>query len=385
MVLALLLQGCGTGGDGTMTTTTGTTYTTTTTTTITPAYTCESDLYLDAGNVKNTDIKGFSLDDATMSGCPDKMLMIWPHTYTRVKSIRLFASWKSAWGDDTQRTRTWAKFLNVVNANGIKILFGVDSAYDLGENEKQFQWTLQMMKMVKDKDQILAISFGNEMDFKGGIDPNRFVNWAKDKVKQMDDSGFSEVKITMVWSMRATDHLNSKDLPLLNNMYNAFKHRWAAWAFNAYSIFNRGGLSAKNCKEFTANAISLKYLKSLSSTFRKAVDRYTKERDQAVWIGETGWSSPCVQKQRDIQAFCKDWCSVDTLQGYYQMFLQWDGTLDEGLKGVDHMFYFSNRDFKDFNKAEEGFGMVTNCSNPKCKSQKPIAATYESDLTSITI
>jgi len=385
IVLPLLLQGCGGGGGGgDAKTTTGTTTTITTTTTNTPGYTCQTDLYLDPGNVTHTDIKGFALDDQTMSGCPDKMLMMWPHTYTSVKSLRLFASWKSTWGDDTKRHQTWAKFLKVVNANGIKILFGVDSAYDWGENEKQFQWALQMMKMVKDKDQILAISFGNEMDFKPGIDANNFVSWVKGKVKQMDDSGLAGVKVTMVWSMRTAVHLDSKDLPLLNGMYNEFKNRWAAWSFNAYSIFN-GVPSQQNCKEFTANAISLKYLKSLSTTFRKAVDRYTKKRDEPVWIGETGWSSPCIQKQQGVVAYCKDWCSADTLRGYYQMFLQWDGTLDEGLKGVDHMFYFSNRDFQDFNKNGEAFGMVNNCSNPKCKSQKSIAETYESTLASVVI
>merc|ERR1712039_734776 len=60
--------------------------------------------------------------------------------------------------------------------------------------------------------------------------------------------------------------------------------------------------------------------------------------------------------------------SVEALKKYYQNFVEWDGSLNDGVKGPDLMFYFSNRDSNDFGDPQP-FGLVDTCSNPKCKIQ----------------
>merc|ERR1711979_145258 len=104
------------------------------------------------------------------------------------------------------------------------------------------------------------------------------------------------------------------------------------------------------------------------TAFRKAVDAYTGSKDSPVWIGETGWSSPCSGSQTYMEDLCRWWCSTETLGNYYKNFLQWDGSLNDGVNPVDLMFYFTNRDVNDYGYLQ-AFGLVNNCFNPNCKVQ----------------
>merc|ERR1711976_253720 len=103
-------------------------------------------------------------------------------------------------------------------------------------------------------------------------------------------------------------------------------------------------------------AISIDYVKNLGTTFRKAVNDFTKRDDASIWIGETGWSSPVPSKLGNL-AWCPFFGSVGTLKNYYQNFLEWDGSVNEGLKGIEYVFYFTSRDVS-YQGDTEQFGLV---------------------------
>lgn len=69
-----------------------------------------------------------------------------------------------------------------------------------------------------------------------------------------------------------------------------------------------------------------------------------------------------------MQRICEYYGSVEALKKYYQNFLEWDGSLNEGLKGPEVMFYFTNRDAFDGGDRQP-FGLVGSCANPRCKIQ----------------
>jgi len=315
------------------------------------------------------DIKGMALDDTTMQQCGDKILGVWPNTKTeRVKSLRLFAAWKSYWGGDPLRKEVWGHLLNFTKNNGVKVLLGVDTTTDQNENEKQMQWGLELMKQLE-KDQIMGFSFGNEMLVKKGIDWDTVFPWVQEKIRQIDSAGFTDVKVTLVWSMGVLPRIQKKDFPFLDNMYKQYLHRWV-WAVNPYSIWDAGlhPTSPSDCKSKTATAVGIDCLKSVMTAFRKAVNAFTGNTDDPLWIGETGWSSPFPGSLQQLQQNCQDFCSVTSLRKYYQNFLEWDGSLNDGLKGPDQIFYFTNRDAPDLRDFQP-FGLVKQCSDSKCKIQ----------------
>merc|ERR1712039_77996 len=101
---------------------------------------------------------------------------------------------------------------------------------------------------------------------------------------------------------------------------------------------------------------------------RSQVTSYTGDADAPLWVGETGWSSPFSASLRHLKGICPYFASVEALKKYYQMFLEWDGTLEGDLTGPEVMFYFTNRDAMDGGDAQP-FGLIDKCSNPNCKIQ----------------
>jgi hypothetical protein len=380
LTTTLLIHGCGGGGgDATTTTTTTTTATVTNTTTTTnksvvqPLY-CKTNLFMDS-NLKKMEIKGMAMDDTTMSECSDKILGLWPNIHNQpVKSLRLFAAWKSKWGDDTKRKKAWAHFLDFVTTNDIQVFLGVDTTADGfsgdQENEKQWNWGLDMMKQLGTS-QVMGFSFGNEMLNKQGIDwDGKMWPWVQEKIGIMDAAGFGDVRVTLVWSMAVIPRVRAQNFNFLKQMQQTYTKRFV-WVVNPYSIWD-GSLkptSSGACQTQTNIALSVAYLKNSMSAFREAVNKFTGNTDDPLWIGETGWASPFVASQSNVKSVCPYWGSLDALKQYYQMFLEWDGSLNSGLTAPEFMFYFTNRDAYDFGDAQP-FGLVDKCSDPMCKLQR---------------
>merc|ERR1712066_1086504 len=192
--------------------------------------------------------------------------------------------------------------------------------------------------------------------------------WVQNKISEMDAAGFGDVKVTFVWSMGVLDSLG-KNWDFLKKMHQKYTKRWV-WAVNPYSIWDKSlWPSSSNCQKNTDVAVDIVYLKNIMTVFRNAVSKFTGNTDDPLWIGETGWASPFTASQTSLKSACPYWASPDALRKYYQNFLEWDGSLNGGVKGLDYVFYFTNRDASDFGDAQP-FGLVDKCSNPDCKLQE---------------
>lgn len=314
------------------------------------------------------------MDDTTMSKCPEKMLGMWPNTKgDYLKSIRLYAAWKSYFGEDSLREVAWAQLIQIAHKNDAKVLVGVDITSDWHENEQQFQWSLDLMQRLG-KDHIMGFSFGNEMLYKSDLDSiwSNVTAWVLEKIQALDSAGYGDIKVTSAWSLEILDELTSK-LGRAGNfiatMWQRYPTRWI-WTLNLYALFDMSLVptSSEDCGWKTEVCVGITYVKNLMTVFRERVNNFTGTTDAPVWIGETGWSSPFVASQEYIQPFCPGWGSADSLKAYYKNILEWDGSVNDGLKGVDHIFYFSDHDSSEFFEAE-AFGLAQNCSSNQCKIQ----------------
>merc|ERR1712066_480801 len=117
----------------------------------------------------------------------------------------------------------------------------------------------------------------------------------------------------------------------------------------------------------TQISVGIDYFKALLKAFRKAINEFTGKNDASIWIGETGWSSPVPGKLTNL-AWCHDYGSRDALLTYYENILGYNGSLDEGLTGAEHIFYFAVRDIS-YQGNTESFGLITNCNTDSCKVQ----------------
>jgi len=163
--------------------------------------------------------------------------------------------------------------------------------------------------------------------------------------------------------------ISGKNFPFLDKMWKTYPTRWV-WGVNPYSIWDQNLIphNADECHAKTDAAVDVKYIKSVMTSFRKVVTAYTGDANAPFWVGETGWASPFSGSQQNIKTYCPYFGSVEALKKYYQNFVEWDGSLNDGVKGPDLMFYFSNRDSNDFGDPQP-FGLVDTCANPECKIQ----------------
>jgi len=107
-----------------------------------------------------------------------------------------------------------------------------------------------------------------------------------------------------------------------------------------------------------------------------------------LWVGETGWSFPRSKTLSTDMKKCTEWSDESSFKTYYNNFLQWDMKL-YGIRGPDHVFYFTMRD-SVANGLPEFFGLVGDggptklCQNTTCKLQHnaAIAAPRELEITS---
>lgn len=232
------------------------------------------------------------------------------------------------------------------------------------------------------KDHIMGVAIGNELDVAGnnqacwgqGLFPtgnDHFWNMFKSRVDDLDSMGFNETKVTVVWSMGLIggDPFNGAIMDFLTKAHDNYGDRWV-WSVNPYPIWDHSQQpqNPQECDFKIDNAIALSYTKTGMSTVRTKVNTYAGE-SALVWATESGWSAPGIQQaaQEAIVQRCPRWAAQETLWTFYQNLMDWDMTLNDGLRDLDHMFYFTLRDVHG-----ESFGMIQNCDATQCKLQGPV-------------
>merc|ERR1719384_2715251 len=330
------------------------------------------------------------------------MTGLWPHTQKQVKSMRLFASWKSKWGGDTKRENSWDDLMKFVEKNDMRILMGNEITCDPGEDEQQWKWNMQLMKRLG-KDRIMGVTIGNEID--NGFVDCRHNLWKGElleifdrRVKDLDDMGFIDTKVGVVWRIGALagGYAPNKPAPNPPFMWKVMSFapqvskkygKRLAWAFNPYAAWDASQQPRhNNCDAMTELAGKPGFNKATMTAARKGVTAITGNTDDTLWVGETGWSSKpmsWIANAGWVKA-CPKFFSEETLMNFYKMSLSWDLSLDEGLKSVDHMFYFTMRNSQN-NGIEEGFGLIAKCSDTKCKGGGGVMSAHHSNMTESAI
>lgn len=352
--------------------------------------------------------KGFCLDDTTFSGCSEDLVGLWPHTNEEVKSIRLFKGWNPEWGGDDVRDKAWANLVKWVKTNNAKVFIGTAVSCDKAGDEEDWAMVQKLMKLLG-PEHVLGVGLGNEMDIMWrwpgvtqecltelwGTTPgtSRYFKLMQERTKDMDAAGFKDAAITVVWAMSALagspfkNDNQAKVNDLVTQAYNKYKKRWI-WTFNVYAIWDASlplDPGSKNkCDGTIAAAADGTYNKNILVAVRKRIKLITGNSDDPLWIGETGWSSPCPSgNPMPLMAACPDFCSKDTFKQIYSGFLSWDlgieGAKDAGdFKGADRAFYFAMRDSTNMG-ATESFGLVGTCTSGSCKLQQKDEAAKDAD------
>lgn len=340
--------------------------------------------------------KGFCLDDTTFEKCPNKLFARWPNLHGRpnVTSLRLFKSWHPRWGGDDARHKAWEALTKWVFDNNAKVLIGTQVTCNGPEDDMMWKWDLELMKMLG-PDHVMGLAVGNEMDIFwrqcGGRPLSDLWNWRywqllQQRVEAMDnlDPGFKNVKITIVWAMSVLggypwkEDGQAKVNTLMKQAFEKWGDRWV-WSFNVYSIWdvNMWPHSGGDCKAKTEASVSIEYTKNVLKTARQRIKATTGGDHNPMWVGENGWSSPMPLGHPKFP-FCPDYDSQSTFRLAYENFLSWDLSLNDGLTGAEHAFYFTMRD--SFNVgAAESFGLVARCDDTNCKIQSGTVASGETN------
>lgn len=329
------------------------------------------------GQVVMAPKKGFAVDDISMSQCNDKLTAIWPHASQPVTSFRLFAAWKPDW-DEGNRESSWQTLKDLLEKTNGKILLGtevefLDDGVTLNSkaNDQMWSWALELMTLLG-KDRIMGLSIGNEMDNKDATPEfweSGFFEMIKSKVDDMNKAGFTDIPVTVVWSMGAfaQEPFNSRILDLVTQARDTWGNKWV-WAFNPYPLWDANLIptNAEECESKVAAALNIEYTRNVMSNARDRVAQFVGNDDYTLWVTESGWSSPVVSLQTEVAEFCPSWADKESVFTFYQNMMEWDLSLNNGGHGVDHMFYFTMRDACQHGICE-GFGLIGSCEDTACK------------------
>jgi hypothetical protein len=331
------------------------------------------------------------VDDPTLATCSEQLVAHWPHCpeQERVNSLRLFSAWKKWWNMEL-REEAWHNLKRFLDHNKAKVLVGVDVLCREENDEWEWSQALDLLKFLG-KERVMGFAFGNEMDnkdqcregFKNGTLFHQMKTW----VDAIDDEGFETVPVTVVWAMGVLGKGNdpSKDPfdPELEPFLTAAHKHWGdrfVWSFNPYPLWDASIIptSAAQC-EGMIEAATGAYTRNVMGVCRERVTNFTNSTSSLMWAGESGWSSPFVKAQEKIRKFCPDWASEKTLFKFYETMMEWDLSVPKDtvtgktIRGVDHLFFFTMRDFNG-----ESFGLVKHCCASECKIQAPMTTTTSS-------
>jgi len=357
-----------------------------------PGFQCTSD-ELDLKVVKPAQ-KGLNLDDSSFHWCHEDIPSVWPNTKEPVGSLRLFHSWEIDW-DEGGRTVARADLVRYVQRHNVKVLVG--SAVTCNQTDDDLDWnrTLELIQMLGPNN-ILGVAVGNEVDllytqeyvkstpecipelWAGG----RYWRVLQERFQQLDNLGpaYSKLPITTVWSPAVVggdpfvETENAMATSLMRNASALYGQRWVwsinyysywnAWAFPDFPFFWRCGRAIHRATCWNAEDMECEVMQGFKGT-RQKIKQITNRDDDIFWVSEIGWSSPRTSHvQSMVMRLCSDFTSKQTFAKFYEDFLNYDLGAVEGVRGPDHIFYFSMRDARQFT-TEEHFGLLDAGSDPK--------------------
>ncbi|CAE7035816.1 unnamed protein product [Symbiodinium sp. CCMP2592] len=372
-------------------------------------FACQTDAVL--GPVRNATRKGLAVDDTTLRWCSGSIPAVWPNADAPVAALRLFKAWDPSWQDD--RELAWRNLKAFVDQTGARVLMGTSISCVSADDDQSWEWTKGLMQVLG-PDRIMGLAIGNELEllftkfaFSDTVDQACIDRlWERGGfweiftriVEDFDSLGFGSIPVTSVFGGLAlagnSTHpfFEQEGKARVNSFFQnataTFGDRYA-FTWTTYPYFDpneRLDEGTTDQCEFARNRSlcfdnSCDAPKSMAYMRRKMTD-LTGKSNSTFWIGETGWSSSgSVQSE---MKYCKNWAAPESLEKYYDSFLQWDGSTP-GVEPPDHVFYFTIRDSLNFGNAEQ-FGVIEQCHMGECKLRSPgFNATYTSTSSSTSI
>jgi len=373
------------------------------------SFQCHSDV--DLGPVATAAKKGVALDDTTLWNCSHHIPALWPNTKERVQSLRLFKAWDPTWPEQA-RDGVWENIVRFAHANDAKVLVGAQITCREEDDDIAWNWTKQLLQRLGPK-HVMGLAVGNEMELlfsKTAVDPTVTPNcitrmwqggyfWRQfvRMVSDFDDLGFQDIKVTNVFGgliLAGVGEFPFFEDPramvnsFLVNATEKYGSRYV-FTFNLYPYFDPANApdpgTANHCELALAKCTCLRSegCSVLASTAlaRKKIRLLTHGQNNALWLGETGWSSSLSASLATRMAACKAWSSVSALRKFYGEFLSWDLS-EKTIDPPDHVFYFTARDSVNFGVVEH-FGLLEVCGDARCKlrSHEYIAPTTTATST----
>eukprot|EP00440_Ansanella_granifera_P007496 gb/GFBE01008116.1/.p1 GENE.gb/GFBE01008116.1/~~gb/GFBE01008116.1/.p1 ORF type:complete len:442 (+),score=87.80 gb/GFBE01008116.1/:1-1326(+) len=353
------------------------------------AYRCESNLLL--GPVAKPLQKGLAIDDTTFEGCVSKIPRLWPNTQETLASFRLFKAWDKNW-PESFRAEAWLRFQQVVQANNVKVLVGTQITCDEDDDDRDWRLVKELLQKLG-REHVMGVAFGNEIEllqykettsaactkrmWKGGYFYRKLLERAAD----LDVlEGFDDVPLTTVFGGYILSGSPFVEQPgamcntFLHDAFSKFGRRWI-FTLNVYPYFDPANAldpgSSDKCTEALTNGVCFNHGCNLPATviaMRKSMKALTGNDDDVLWLGETGWSTPQSKSLDSQMAACPKFSSEEAFRSYYHNFLHWDLSIGGGVRGPDHVFYFTTRDASNFGVGEH-FGLIESCESSLCKLQ----------------
>jgi len=359
-------------------------------------FNCYSDVKFEGSTSLET--KGLALDDTTLRYCSSRIPYLWPNSWKKVTSLRLFRAWGADWGNDASREQAWRRLQEFVEANDAKVLVGTQITCKEEDDHQDWEWAKQLLTRLTPSS-VMGLAIGNELEllhtktaadrsvtggcitrlWKGGDFLSRF----KSRVEELNSlPGFSDLPVTSVFTGAAlysgdSGHTflesdNAQVDTFLKKVHEAYGDRFA-YTFNFYPYFDGNMALDPGTDDSCSRALNQSAcwgtscnVPSSIATARRKVTELTNSDQSLLWIGETGWSHPKSDTLHTPLEHCPDWSSLETLRDFYEGFLQWDPSTVAGLRGPDHSFWFTIRDSIQFG-IKEGFGLIEKCDSTLCK------------------
>lgn len=356
---------------------------------------CRTDTEL--GEVVQPDKKGIAVDDSTLRWCANHIPGHWPNAPSGgspLSSIRLFKAWDPLWEQDHGgRERSFQNLRAYAEATNAKVMIGTPVSCSEEDDERLWGWTKELLQVLK-PEHVLGVAIGNEVEllqFKGedkGVPPECVTKvwdggylWQhfQHVVSEMDAMGFSSIPVTSVFTgygMTGSPFLEIPGKALVNSfLQNATETYGSRFAFtwNLYPYFDpnipldagtedqcEGALHSTACLGENC------HMPIQTRMARLKMREMTGRDDDTLWIGETGWSHPRSGSLGTELKDCPAWSSMETFRNYYSEFLAWDLSIGGGMRGPDHVFWFTMRDSHNFGDGEH-FGLMSTCTSPECK------------------
>eukprot|EP00439_Symbiodinium_sp_Y106_P045060 s255_g5.t1 len=362
-------------------------------------YKCDSDLFL--SHVVKADHKGLAIDDTTFQKCSEgipRLLALqsarvgrgWRFAGEKLTSIRLFKAWDMAWPDGA-REAAWAQLLDVVKANGIKVLMGTQITCDEADDDRDWRLVkdtgtaskgLTELLQKLGRDHVMGVAVGNELELlyqKDYATPSCIRRlwgggefWRKltqrlsqhgfVRAADLDAmAGFSDVPLTSVFGAAIfagqpfVENINATVQTLYRDAVAKFGKRWV-FTLNIYPYFDPNNALDPGSSTKCTQALSTSTCFSDPTCRLPAMVKDMRERMQSLsgssahllWLGETGWSSPQASTlSGKPMAACTAFSGISSLRKYYSNFLKWDLTVDASSRGPDRLLGIRVLNFAD--------------------------------------